>query len=402
MTHGAWMSGMRRLAAWLACLCLVACQRHPPPPLVNDAYVWQRQWTPAVAAALSQSADLVREWRVLAAQTDARGQLQSVAIDRAALAATHRPVVLVVRIDGQLSQWDADALLAQVVALRDTWKGAPLAGIEIDHDCGIARLPAYADFLARLRRELGPTPLSITALPAWLASVELENVVARADEVVLQVHAVQSPRAGLFDPPLARAWIDRFAARVGKPFRVALPTYGSRVSWDGAGRVVAVESEAPLLAGGTESSELVAAPADVARLLAGLRDDPPPGLTGIVWFRLPTAQDARAWSLPTWRAVMMGAPLQASLTAFFQPGAVPGAADVVLRNDSEVDVRLPTRIGLPASCLVADGVNGYALAYQDGRAFLRRERDGWLRAHYQRAVGWARCGDSTQQPVPQP
>lgn len=402
MAHGARMGGMRWLAAWLACLCLAACQRHPPQSLANDAYVWQRQWNPAVAAALSQSADLVREWRVLAAQTDARGVLQPVAIDRTALAATHRPVVLVVRIDGQLSHWDADALLVQVVALRGAWKGAPLAGIEIDHDCGTARLPAYADFLARLRRELGSMPLSITALPAWLASGELERVAAQADEVVLQVHAVQSPRAGLFDPSLARAWIDRFAARVGKPFRVALPTYGSRVSWDDEGRVVAVESEAPLLAGGAESSELVAAPADVAKLLAGLRDDPPRGLAGIVWFRLPTAQDSRAWSLPTWRAVMTGAPLQASLTAFFQPGAVAGAVDVVLRNDRDVDVRLPTRVGLPASCSIADGVNGYALAYQDGRAFLRRERDGWLRAHYKRAVGWARCGDATQQPVPLP
>jgi hypothetical protein len=136
----------------------------------------------------------------------------------------------------------------------------------------------------------------------------------------------------------------------------------------------------------------------VATLLAGLRDDPPAGLAGIVWFRLPTAQDARAWSLPTWRAVMAGAPLKEMLAVFFQPGAVPGAADVVLRNDGEVDAHLPAGIELPASCTIADGVNGYVLVRQPGQPLLRRERDGWLRAHYQRAIGWARCGDSAAQP----
>lgn len=401
VANGAWTRGWRWLAAWLACVCLIACHR-PPVPLEHDVYVWQRQWSPAVTAALTQSADLVHAWRVLAAQTDASGRLLPVAIDRTALAATQRPVVLVIRIDGQLSSWDADALLTQVIALRDTWKGAPLAGVEIDHDCGTARLPTYAGFLARLKSALRATPLSITALPAWLASAELERVAAQADEVVLQVHAVQSPRAGLFDPALARTWIDRFAARVHKPFRVALPTYGSRVAWDDDGRVVAVESEAPLLAGGSEASELIAAPADVAQLLAGLRGDPPRGLAGIVWFRLPTAQDARAWSLPTWRAVIGGTPLKTSLVAFFQPGAAPGAVDIVLRNDGEVDGRLPGRIRLPAGCTVADGVNGYVLAYAKAHPFLRRDRDGWLRAHYQRAVGWARCGDRPGEPVPEP
>ena len=393
----AWKRGWRWLAMAMLCAGLAACG-HPSAPLQHDAYVWQRQWNPAVTSALAQSADVIRQWRVLAAQTDARGQLQAVALDRAALAATHRPVVLVVRIDGQLPQWDAQALLAQTLSLRDSWKDLPIAGIEIDHDCGTARLPAYADFLVALKHALGATPMSITALPAWLASDQLERVTAQTDEVVLQVHAVQSPRAGLFDPALARSWIDRFAVRVSKPFRVALPSYGSRVAWDDNGRVVAIESEAPLLAGGREASELIAAPADVAKLLASLRDDPPKGLAGIVWFRLPTTQDARAWSLPTWRAVMAGAPLKEMLAVFFQPGAVPGAADVVLRNDGEVDAQLPARIELPAGCSIADGVNGYVLAHQAGQPSLRRERDGWLRAHYQRAIGWARCGDGAAQP----
>ncbi|SFS05302.1 Protein of unknown function [Dyella sp. OK004] len=392
---------MRRLgclAIWFA-LCLLAACDHVTAPLEHDAYVWQRQWNPAVTFALNHSADLVHKWRVLAAQTDAHGQLQPVAIDRVALLATRRPVILVIRIEGQLAQWDEDALLAQIVALREAWGDAALAGIEIDHDCGTARLPAYAHFLSRLKSALGKLPLSITALPAWLSSADLDRVIAQADEVVLQVHAVQSPRAGLFDDALARVWIDRFAARSAKPFRVALPNYGTRVSWDDDGRLLAVESEAPVLAGSMETSELAASPVAVARLLASLRRDPPKGLAGVVWFRLPTTQDTRAWSLPTWRAVMTGLPLANQAMAQFQDSATPGMVDVLLRNDGEVDVSLPRRIQLPAECKVADGINGYTLADRDGQRYLQRAQDGWLHAHRQRAVGWARCGATNSQPV---
>lgn len=390
-------NGVRGVWALLGA-CLAACHS-ASAPLEQDAYVWQRQWNSSVVTALGQSADLVHDWRVLAAQTDARGQLQPVAMDRAALAATHRPVILVVRIEGQLVQWDEDALLAQILVLRDSWHGQALAGIEIDHDCGTARLPAYAHFLGRLRQALGGLQLSITALPAWLSSGDLDKVIAQADEVVLQVHAVQSPRAGLFDDALARAWIDRFAVRSSKPFRVALPNYGTRVAWDGDGRVVAVQSESPALVGGMEASELAASPAKVATLLSSLRSDRPSGLSGIVWFRLPTPQDERAWSLPTWRAVMTDSPLTNRIAALFQDGAVPGMVDVILRNDGDVDIGLPHGIQLPVGCTLADGVNGYTLSSRHGQPFLQRSQDGWLRAHRQRAVGWARCGPGKAQPV---
>ncbi|HEV7778241.1 MAG TPA: DUF3142 domain-containing protein [Luteibacter sp.] len=385
---------------WLAVsvvllLVLAACGR-APAPLTHDAYVWQRQWNPAVIDALGRSTDLVREWRVLAAQSDERGQLKVFSPDRAALAASGRPVVLVVRIDGQLVQWDESTLVAQVLAVRDSWPGA--AGIEIDHDCGTARLPAYAHFLGRLKQALGDTPLSITALPAWMSSKDLDGVLAAVDETVLQVHAVQSPHAGLFDSRVAREWIDRFAARSRRPFRVALPNYGTRVSWDENGRLVAVRSETTVLTSGETSSELAAAPADVAALLASLRDDPPQRLAGIVWFRLPTTNDDRAWSLPTWRAVVTGAPLRQQLSVFTQASTVAGASDLVLRNDGDVDVSLPRAVALPAGCAIADGINGYALMRRDGLPILQRAQDGWLHAHRQRAIGWARCGDDMSAP----
>lgn len=392
-------SGARSLGLLLA---LAGCQP-AQPPLEHDAYIWQRHWTPALDAAIAQSAAKIRDWRVLAAQTDAHGELQLFAPDRAILAASGRPVVLVVRIDGQLVQWDEEMLIRKILALRADWQRhgeiqPTLAGIEIDHDCGTARLPAYAHFLTRLKQELGATRLSITALPAWMSSVDLTSVLTPIDEAVLQVHAVQAPHAGLFEAPLARKWIDRFAARIRKPFRVALPTYGSRVSWDSKGELFAVQSESAMLSEASEAKELAAAPAEVAQLLTSLRKDRPKGLVGIAWFRLPTTNDERAWSLSTWHQVMRGAPLSTQSSAHLLPSGTAGASDVVLRNDGEIDVSLPRRIVLPAACTIADGVNGYALTEEGGRYRLTRTQDGWLHAHQQRAVGWARCNNEMTPP----
>ena len=120
-----------------------------------------------------------------------------------------------------------------------------------------ARLAAYARFLSNLRSRMGrAVPLSITALPAWLSSPEVDEVFAQADEIDLQVHAVQNPRMGLFNRERARAWIDELLHRTSKPFRVALPAYGSRVSWREDGNLLAIEGEMPLFAGGSSAIEL--------------------------------------------------------------------------------------------------------------------------------------------------
>ena len=372
------------------CVALAACGR-PPVTLENDAYIWQRQWTPELVDAMRQSVADVRDWRVLAAQTDAQGTLRSFSADRSALATSGRPLILVVRIDRQLAQWDEDALLAQILALRQSWQGSHVAGIEIDHDCGTARLPAYTRFLGRLKAALGDMPLSITALPAWLESPALDSLLMQVDEAVLQVHAVQSPHAGLFDAALATDWAQRFSARTRKPFRIALPTYASRVSFDADGRQLGVESEVPNLAGGVSFSELAASPEAVAGFVTAMKSRPPEHLVGLVWFRLPTGDDTRAWSLSTWHAVMRGLPLSSRLSVRVQPAATAGAVDLLLRNDGDVDVSLPSALRLPADCKLADGINGYVLVSDRNGLHLQRRQDGWLHAHRERAVGWARC-----------
>jgi len=365
--------------------------------LPQDAYVWQRQWTPAVAAALGQSADLVRAWRVLAAQSDGAGRLRGTAPDWAALSATGRPVIAVIRIDGQLTHWDEAQLLADLRDVLRRWREAPvaLAGIEIDHDCATARLPGYARFLAKLHEELGgATPLSITALPTWLGAHELDGVLAATDEVVLQVHAVQDPHAGLFDAATAQRWIEALSRRTAKPFRIALPAYGTRVSWGTDGRIRAVESETPLLIDSSSAVELMAPPREVASLLRRLESATPPRLVGIVWFRLPTDGDSRAWSLTTWRAVILGAPLHSQVEAQAVAGGQPGLSDLLLVNPGDVDAELPSRVVLPGGCDIADGVNGYGLVETSDGSVLERRQSGLLHGHHQQTIGWMRCAAS--------
>lgn len=379
-----------RPAIALALWTLLSACTHPPAPLTHDAYIWQRQWTPSLRESVASSSDLVRDWRVLVAQADSDGSFHVFTPDRAALAATGRPVVFVVRIDGRLSRFDEASLVSRVVTLvRETT--ATAAGVEIDYDCPTARLPAYASFLRHLKGELGGVPLSITALPTWIGSPDLDAVLAVPDESVLQVHAVQAPQAGLFDPDVAIGWIADFARHTHKPFRVALPTYGSRVSWNADGTLLAVESEQGARAAGAVASELYASPVAVRGVVDRLARARPAGLVGVAWFRLPTPEDTRAWSLATWRGVVTGKLDAPALRATLRPGTGDAAADVLIDNPGGIDAVAPVAVRLPHGCDVADGVDGYVVRRTDDGLELVSRQARPLPAHVQRPIGWARC-----------
>jgi len=343
---------------------------------------------------MRQSTDIVRAWRVLLAESDARGHLRPTSPDWNALDATALPIVVVIRIDGRMADSDQGAMLGDIrsVLTRAIPRAAKVTGMELDYDCATARLGAYAEFLARLRPELphGLT-LSITAVPTWMSSPQLGALLGQTDEAVLQVHAVLNPRSGLFDPTLALKWIRAFARLSPRPFRAALPAYGSRISWRTDGTVLTVEGEAPLLAGGFRHSELIAQPREVAQVLGALQSDPPSDLLGVAWFRLPSANDARAWSISTWRAVLRGTAVTAGVELRVEKSDTPGMNNLVLVNEGEIDANLPRAIVLPSTCALADAINGYSI--ERGGAGLRFERReaGLLRSHYQQTIGWMRC-----------
>ena len=377
-----------------SCCALTACRR-AQVPLTHEAYVWQRQWTPAISAALDAAGTTFHAYRVLAAETDRNGVLHPAAPDLAALGRGRREVSAVFRIDGGVPPPDSRALAGRIYAIVDKWRsaGVRLRGIEIDHDCAAARLGDYVKLLRRLRPALpAGLRLSITALPTWLDSPLLPRLLASADESVLQVHAVQAPDAGLFDPAVARRWIDAHAQRSPKPFRVALPAHGLGVGFDGDGKADAAEAKVPREFGaGMHARELRAAPDKIASLLRGLERTRPANLHGIVWFRLPVAGDRRSWSLATLRAVIAGDSLRPAVLVTFDADA-SGTHDLVLANAGSIDAALPRAIVVAAyGCSAGDAVAGYQLerSGDDWRFVLTA--DDMLRAGRKRHIGWLRC-----------
>jgi hypothetical protein len=382
---------MRLLVALL--LCVVGLSQStlqtgaPRSPLPHDAYIWQRVWTPPVIAAAQRSADLVRSWRVLVAEADSAGRWIKVKVPWDVLRETGRPVVAVVRIDGRLDDARVSPLLDKIPTVLTS---TPVSAVEIDYDCPTSKLVAYAGFLEALRARLPPSlRLSITALPTWMNSPALERLAPNLDELVLQVHAVDDPHRGLFDPAQAARWVHAFARRIPRPIRVALPAYDVRVTWRHDGRLANVEGERPLLTGDAPGETLRTSPQAVRAFLHALQRDAPDSLAGIVWFRLPTDSDRHAWSLETWRSVITNRLPPATLSATLVAAGSPGLWTVTLSNEGSVDAAAPRRVRLDPSCTVADGANGFRLV--DGAPLSLQGAGGRLRAHESRVVGWARC-----------
>ena len=329
--------------------------------------------------------------RVLALQAFPQAGWSRARIDAALLKADGRPLIAVIRLDGQLKTLDQDEIVAQIQQVLKHWQAQGLAptGVEIDHDAGSARLPGYRTFLARLRQSLpADLKLSITALPAWLDSPELPGLLETVDSSVLQVHAVSDPRQGLFDPKQALRWAERWDRVTMRPFYLALPAYGVALLSQESGAPV-VESEVPIDLGG-ERKELLADPQQVAGLAAGLRADPPEHLAGLIWFRLPLSGDRRVWSLTTLGAVARGDKLDSRLALELEEKG--GLYDIRLVNRGNLDSPWPRRLTLAVGgCDGVDALAGYTLQQTPGLLTFTRIQEGRLAAGAQRAVGWARC-----------
>jgi hypothetical protein len=386
----------RSMVLLMALALTTGCERQDAPPLDQQLYVWQRQWTPAHDAALRDSRADFSTLRVLALQAFPSAGWSRARIDPVLLKRDGRPVIAVIRLDGQLKALDQDEVTAQIRQVISDWQGQEvnLAGVEIDHDAGNARLPAYRQFLAQLRGAL-PTslPLSITALPSWLDSRELPALLSTVDSSVLQVHAVSDPRRGLFDADQARQWAKAWSRVTTKPFYLALPAYGVALL-PSAGGAPVVESEITVEREGLRR-ELLADPQTLRTLGTELRADPPKHLAGLIWFRLPLANDRRAWSLTTLRAVARGDALDSQLA--LKLSADNGLYDIGISNQGNLDRAWPERLTLAVSgCEGADALAGYALQQRPDLLTFTRLRDGRIPAGGQRAIGWARCAHIDQ------
>ncbi|WP_437181044.1 DUF3142 domain-containing protein [Pseudomonas peradeniyensis] len=382
---------LRRLFAGFALAVLTGCQPEPVLPLDQQLYIWQRQWRPAHEQALAESRADFSTLRVLALQAQPKAGWSRALVNLPQLKADGRPVIAVVRLDGQLPALDLQLAGTQIAQLLADWQSAGLtpSGLEIDHDSGSARLPGYTEFLLKLREQLPPgLKLSITALPAWLDSPHLPALLQVVDSSVLQVHAVSDPRRGLFDPLQAKAWAERWSRVSDRPFYLALPAYGVALLPDTGGAPV-VESETPLNRPG-ERRELLADPQQLADLGRQLRDKPPARLAGLIWFRLPLPGDRRAWSLATLKAVARGDALASQWRV--ELSGQPGLYDISLVNAGNLDLPVPARVELNVeSCDAADGLNGYRLQQSPQHLVFNRQSSVRVAAGGRRVLGWARC-----------
>lgn len=407
---------VRRLLPLL--FLLAACRgERVSGPLSQEAYVWQRSWTPAVREAVSGAhgfAGLV----ALAAEVDFRGELPRavrVPPDGPALRASGRPVGVAIRVLSFPGRFGDDprlgaflARLARSLVAEARARGIPLSEIQIDYDCPESKLDDYRGLLPGLREAVAPVPVVITALPAWLRQkAAFGALIEAADGYVLQVHSLSPPRSPeerivLCDPEAAREWVEA-AARFGKPFRVALPTYGYAAAFDRTGKLLGLSAEGPRLSwpAGVRIETARSDPAAMAGLVRGWTAERPAELLGVLWYRLPVPGDRLNWTAPALAAVMAGREPRAAVKAVSrepEPGLVE--IDLVNEGDGEAPWPSPVRVRWKDDTfLTADGLGGYRMRKEGDREILLERADSLSRPGERRVVAWLRFTAPTEVQV---
>jgi hypothetical protein len=412
---------MSRLAIPVVGLALViaggGCREPARPsaqPLPQEVYVWQRTWTTGVVHAVRQASPRVSGFTVLAAEVAWTPQAPRVAIvslDGPALRWTGRPVALALRIGPYRGDFAAQtAFLARLAAgliaeARAT--GLEPSELQVDFDAAESQLTDYRLWLAAIRVAVRPTPLTMTVLPAWLDRAAFVPVVSETDGYVLQVHSVIPPRVGqgdftLCDPAAARRWVDR-AGRIGRPFRVALPSYAYMAAFSRDGRLLGLEAEGPAVAWGSDATirRVEASAEDMARLAREWAVRRPAALRGLVWYRLPVAGDNLNWRWPTLSAILSGeTPRRSIRVQTDSPSA--GLVDLTLVNEGELDATADLAVVVRwtgAAPLASDAVAGFQVERGDaGGCLLRRGRGGDSRVPRpgdRQVVAWFRFAEPT-------
>lgn len=373
------------------------------------AYVWQRVWTPAVCRAVTEHAHSFEAVDVIAGEVSFAPMVTIAAHpDWSVLSATTVPVALVVRVGRCSSDWNPSApetasviSTCRRVMLEAREHGLDPIELQLDFDAAASRLHAYRTLLEQVRVQVAPRRLVITALPSWMDSPDFAPLIAAVDGYVLQVHSLQKPQSTadkftIFDGEHATDWVTR-AAAYGRPFRVALPTYGYAVGFGRDGRFLGLQAESTARAwpAGTAVRSVKADAGAVAEFVRRIAARHPPACRGIAWFRLPTDEDALAWRWPTLDAVMRGDALGPRPTLETRTGA-NGALDLVLVNGGTAEAtHVALRANWPgAQVLAFDAIGGWRIERgQGGSLVVRRaasEATASLAAGESVTVGWVR------------
>jgi len=379
-------------------------------PLRQDAYVWQRAWTDSVTNAVATLAPHFGELIALQAQVSwdqATPTLTKVGLDYSALRATGRPVGLALRVGPFSGPFPTgDPRIEYLVTLSQSLVAEAVANqlqpteFQLDVDCPDSRLGGYRVWLEAIQKALHPLPVTITALPSWLNQAAFTELVSVADGYVLQVHSFERPRSRetaltLCDPQAARRAVAR-AAAIGRPFRVALPTYGYLAAFDLEGRFLGLSAEGPAR-NWPDTAHVVELRADereLSRLMREWGDLRPPELLGVIWYRLPVAGDELNWAWPTLESVMAGDEPEARVCVHVRR-VKPGLVEIDLANEGTADSsdRLSATVRWNDSRkIAADGIHGYQMVESMSGVlrFQPLHAGGSLRTGERITIGWIR------------
>lgn len=407
------MTAASALVLCAAVLLVHACYREHSMKergraLDHSFYIWQRSWSDALTDAVDTARPYSSEFVVLAAEIAWRGSAPGVfkpAIRYDGLRKAGRPVGLAVRIGPIPKNYRLEGDSAELVShlVRSLIADAESAGIhpaelQLDFDCAESRLEEYAAMLRMVRPAAGGVPLTITALPCWLDRSAFKELIDAADGYVLQVHSTDKPEAGDKNPTIcnvasAGSWVKQ-AARLGRPFRVALSTYSYVATFDEQGRLASLSAEGrgavPVLTGQRVIRSDASA---IAGLVQGWNEERPAGLTGVVWYRLPLATDSLNWRWETVWSIIAGNTPMADLRVHVARSE-PELFDIELVNAGDADAGLPGLInvdwkGRLVSC---DGLLDYGVSVEtNGARFVLSDRHRDVIAPGERLrIGWLR------------
>jgi hypothetical protein len=382
----------------------------------QDIYVWQRDWTPAVPQAVADKRFGVRRFVVLAAEISLRQKtpkLTEIHPDYPALAPSVHEIGLAIRIGplrgSRAGAMDADSVetkfistSAQAAIAAPRKAGLVVAEVQIDFDCAESKLAGYSNWVNAVENAVAPVPVVITALPSWLHDPQFASVARQASSFVLQVHSLHQPAGPdapmtLCDPDEARrAVLD--AAKIGVPFRVALPTYSYLAGFSPEGKLLGLSAEGPEPAwpAGTTLRLMRSDPSPLADLVRQWAANPPPGMTGIIWYRLPVRGDTMNWYAPTLLAVMAGHTPTADLRAVVTRSA-PGLFDISLYNAGDDDAPCKCQIEATwdsADLIAAESLDNFSRLDSPPNTVIFRANDArlerWIAPGQRLQIGWIR------------
>lgn len=364
---------------------------HTSRDLPQEAYIWQKKWVNSLESAIKQTTPYITGWRFLAGEYEPDGQVIYPAIHFEWLQQSHLPLTAVYRFDRLHPLPSVEEILA-LIQNSPTYQHNHIHNIELDLDWPTSKLNLYITLLKSLKKKLpNNIQLNITMIPDWLRSPLFPELSEQIPCPVLQVHSVDNPKTGLFNSQNAMRYINKMSRLSRHPFYVALPTYGLKIQATPAGRIYAIEGENSFQTG-QSGKELYSDPQQIRKLIEELQQNTPALLHGIIWFRLPIANDQRNWSHDTWIAMIRHQPLGGKIIIQEIPDPEnPGAIKLNLINQGNITLPLPKKIQL--RCPIADGFFPYQLTTNtQGKYELSLFRETTpLNTHQQRIIGWMRC-----------